>query len=99
MVRVAALPAHGRGRARAPDPGAPAAAAATDGLGITAMQTAEMLRGKALTAQDEDLAARLDAALEALPDEAYVLPEYEQQSRGQVMGRRPSERGARRRGR
>lgn len=78
---------------------APAAAAATDGLGITAMQTAEMLRGKALTAQDEDLAARLDAALEALPDEAYVLPEYEQQSRGQVMGRRPSERGARRRGR
>ena len=32
---------------------------------------------------------RLDAALKALPDEAYVLPDYEQQSRGVRMGRRP----------
>ncbi|MFK7741210.1 MAG: hypothetical protein AB8H80_12900 [Planctomycetota bacterium] len=68
------------------------AAAATDGLGVTAMQTAEMLRGRALSLEDPDLAERLDAVLEALPDEAYVLPEYEQKSQGRIMGRRPSER-------
>ena len=61
----------------------PAAAAATDGLGITAMQTAEMLRGKALDVDDQDLLARLTAALAELPETAFTLPEYEQRSRGQ----------------
>jgi hypothetical protein len=67
---------------------APAAAAATDGLGITAMQTAEMLRGKALDRKDEALLAQLQAALQALPPEAFELPEYERASRGQGSGRR-----------
>lgn len=66
----------------------PTAAAAVDGLSVTAMQTAEMLRGKALDAKDQDLVERLDAALDALPDEAFILPEYEQRSRGQTMSRR-----------
>jgi len=68
---------------------APGAVAATDGLGITAMQTAEMLRGRALSSENADLVRRLDEALKALPDEAYVLPEYEQRSRGQRSSRRP----------
>jgi hypothetical protein len=67
---------------------APAAAAATDGLGITAMQTAEMLRGKALEAKDQALLDQLAAALQALPPEAFELPEYERASRGQGGGRR-----------
>ncbi len=71
---------------------APAAAAAVDGLGITTMQTAEMLRGKALDAKDENLLAQLAAALQALPPEAFELPEYERASRGQGRG------GNRRRG-
>jgi hypothetical protein len=66
---------------------APAAAAAEDGLGITAMQTAEMLRGRALDAENKDLLQRLERALQALPPEAFVLPEYERASRGQ--GNRP----------
>ena len=60
----------------------PSAAAATDGLSITAMQTAEMLRGLAISQDERDLLARLAEALENLPPEAFVLPEYEQRSRG-----------------
>ncbi len=60
---------------------APLAAAAVDGLSITAMQTAEALRGKALQ-EDPDLVARLDAALRALPDDAFLMPEYEQRNPG-----------------
>jgi hypothetical protein len=58
---------------------APLAAAAVDGLSITAMQTAEALRGKALQ-DDPDLVERLDAALQELPDGAFLMPEYEQQN-------------------
>jgi hypothetical protein len=61
----------------------PTAAAATDGLSITAMQTAEMLRGRAIDEKDQDLLGRLAEALKELPPEAFVLPEYEQRSRGQ----------------
>ncbi|MFT4511443.1 MAG: hypothetical protein ACI89X_004377 [Planctomycetota bacterium] len=61
----------------------PTAAAATDGLSITAMQTAEMLRGRAIDEKDTDLLERLAEALKKLPPEAFVLPEYEQRSRGQ----------------
>ena len=61
----------------------PSAAAATDGLSITAMQTAEMLRGRAIEAKDTDLQERLALALKQLPPEAFTLPEYEQRSRGQ----------------
>ena len=60
---------------------APLAAAAVDGLSLTAMQTAEALRGKALQ-DDPDLVERLDAALRELPDEAFLLPEYEQANPG-----------------
>ena len=73
----------------------PAAASATDGLGITTMQTAEMLKGKALDKQDEALLQQLAAALKALPPEAFELPEYERASRGQG-GQRLG--GSRRRG-
>ena len=60
---------------------APQAAGAIDGLSITAMQTAEALRGKALR-DDPDLVELLDAALQELPDEAFLLPEYEQRNPG-----------------
>ena len=60
----------------------PSAAAATDGLSITAMQTAEMLRGLAISQNEPDLLERLAAALKKRPPEAFVLPEYEQRSRG-----------------
>lgn len=66
----------------------PAAAAAVDGLGITTMQTAEMLRGKALDAKDDALLQQLEAALKALPPAAFELPEYERASRGQGGGNR-----------
>ena len=64
----------------------PTAASATDGLSITAMQTAEMLRGRAIDQKDVDLQERLANALKSLPPEAFTLPEYEQRSRG--AGRR-----------
>ncbi len=67
---------------------APAAAAAVDGLSVTGMQTAEMLRGRALDAQRTDLLESLAAALKALPPEAFELPDYERASRGQGGGRR-----------
>ena len=60
---------------------APRAASAVDGLSITAMQTAEALRGQALQ-DDPDLVARLDASLRDLPDDAFLLPEYEQRNPG-----------------
>jgi tetratricopeptide (TPR) repeat protein len=60
---------------------APLAAAAVDGLSISAMQTAEALRGKALQ-DDPELVERLDAALLQLPDDAFLLPEYEQRNPG-----------------
>jgi len=60
---------------------APLAAAAVDGLSITAMQTAEALRGQALR-DDPDLVERLDEVLSDLPDGAFLLPEYEQRNPG-----------------
>jgi hypothetical protein len=53
------------------------AAAATDGLGITAVQTADMLRAAAERNGETELVAALDAALAALPKEALEVPEYE----------------------
>jgi hypothetical protein len=67
---------------------APAAVAAVDGLGITTMQTAEMLAGKLRERPEDPLGAALAAALQALPPEAFELPEYERASRGQGSGRR-----------
>lgn len=58
---------------------APLAAAATDGLGVTAMQTADALRAKA-TGKDDALVAALDEALKQLPEGAFALPEYEQRT-------------------
>jgi hypothetical protein len=67
---------------------APKAAAAVDGLGITTMQTAEMLRGRATAEKNEALLAQLTEALAALPPEAFEQPEYERGSRPQGGGRR-----------
>jgi hypothetical protein len=57
------------------------------------MQTAEMLKGKALDQKDTALQQQLDAALQALPPEAFELPEYERASRGQRGGQRRGRRG------
>ncbi|HIE69929.1 MAG TPA: hypothetical protein EYP98_07010 [Planctomycetes bacterium] len=62
------------------------------------MQTAEMLRGRAIDAKDLDLQERLAEALKKLPREAFTLPEYEQRSRGQPpssQGGNNNQRGAR----
>lgn len=67
---------------------APAAAAAVDGLSVTGMQTAEMLRGRAIDEKRDDLLQALQAALAKLPPAAFDLPEYERASRGQRGGRR-----------
>ncbi|MCR9248126.1 MAG: hypothetical protein NXI31_24110 [bacterium] len=66
----------------------PAATSAVDGLSRTGLQTADELRARANEAGLEDVVAEIDAALEALPDEAYVLPEYEQLSQGHRLDRR-----------
>ena len=66
----------------------PAAVATTDGLGITTMQTVEMLRAKLVEPQHAALRQQLDDAVKALPPEAFELPEYERASRGQGGGRR-----------
>ncbi|HEX6813140.1 MAG TPA: hypothetical protein VF384_16070 [Planctomycetota bacterium] len=68
---------------------APMAGAAVDGLGSTAVQTAQMLRAKATEAKAEDLVKQIDAALEALPAEALTPPEYE---RNNPPGNRPQRR-------
>jgi tetratricopeptide (TPR) repeat protein len=73
--------------------GPAAAIAATDGLGVTTMQTAEMLRGNARDAKDEALLQQLEAALQRLPPEAFELPEYERASRGQGGQRNRPRRG------
>jgi hypothetical protein len=68
---------------------APMAGAAVDGLGSTAVQTAQMLRAKATEAKAEDLVKQVDAALQALPAEALIPPEYE---RNNPPGNRPQRR-------
>lgn len=66
---------------------APVAAASVDGLGTYGIQTAQTLRARASEQKLDDLVQQLDAALQALPPEAFELPEYE---RGQqnVRGNR-----------
>lgn len=61
---------------------APLAAAAVDGLGVTAVQTADMLRARATESGADELVTALDAALAQLPAAALEPPEYEQASRG-----------------
>lgn len=61
---------------------APLAAAAVDGLGVTAVQTADMLRARATAAGSLDVVTALDAALAKLPPAALEPPEYERASRG-----------------
>jgi hypothetical protein len=70
---------------------APLAAAAVDGLGVTAVQTADMLRARATASGAADITTALDAALAQLPAAALVPPEYERASRGagRARGRRP----------
>jgi hypothetical protein len=67
---------------------APRAAASTDGLGMTAMQTTEMLRARALTQKLDGLVQQIDTAVAALPPEAHELPEYERASRQRPANRR-----------
>jgi len=68
---------------------APTAGAAVDGLGTTAVQTAQMLRAKATEANNDELVKQVDAALQALPPEALQPPEYE---RNQPGNQRPARR-------
>ncbi|HZN41627.1 MAG TPA: hypothetical protein VFD82_22670 [Planctomycetota bacterium] len=67
---------------------APMAGAAVDGLGTTAVQTAEMLRAKATEANNEELVKQVDAALQALPAEALQPPEYERNQPNRPARRR-----------
>lgn len=56
---------------------APTAAGALDGLGLSAVATARMLRARLAEAGRGDLEARLAAALDALPPAAFAPPEFE----------------------
>ncbi|MBL8729306.1 MAG: hypothetical protein JNM25_12790 [Planctomycetes bacterium] len=67
---------------------APLAAAAVDGLGVTAVQTADMLRARASASGADDLVAALDRAVAALPPAALEPPDYERASRGGRARRR-----------
>ncbi|MBX3461534.1 MAG: hypothetical protein KF830_00040 [Planctomycetes bacterium] len=67
---------------------APLAAAAVDGLGVTAVQTADMLRARAVAAGAQAIVETLARELAALPPAALEPPEYERASR-QAGGRRP----------
>ncbi|MBL9079911.1 MAG: hypothetical protein JNL08_20625 [Planctomycetes bacterium] len=60
----------------------PLAGAAVDGLAVTGVQTADMLRARARTLGQQELAARVDALLRDLPPAALEPPEYERASRG-----------------
>ncbi|MBL8749508.1 MAG: hypothetical protein JNK78_10140 [Planctomycetes bacterium] len=67
---------------------APLAAAAVDGLGVTAVQTADMLRARAVETNAQDVVQAVDQALTALPDEALIPPEYERASGNTKIRRR-----------
>jgi len=67
---------------------APHAAAAVDGLGVTAVQTADALRAKAVDAKAQDVVQAIDQAMSELPPEALVPPEYERASGNTQRNRR-----------
>lgn len=66
----------------------PAATSAVDGLSRTGLQNCDELRARAAAADLTDMVQEIDQALAALPDEAYVLPDYEQRSQGARLDRR-----------
>jgi hypothetical protein len=55
----------------------PEAAASQDGLNITPVDTAKMLRARLVEAKRDDLVARLQAALDRLDPDLLQLPAYE----------------------
>ncbi|MFH1999491.1 MAG: hypothetical protein ABIK28_07420, partial [Planctomycetota bacterium] len=57
----------------------PDAAATLDGLGISPVDTAKMLRARLAEANQDELAARVDAALESLDPVMLELPAYERE--------------------
>lgn len=71
----------------------PDAAATLDGLGISPVDTAKMLRQRLVERKRDDLVATLDAALASLDPELLRLPAYESEgpsrpTRGRGPGRR-----------
>lgn len=60
----------------------PSAAATLDGLNISAVQTAKMLRAFLLDLKEKDLAAKLDDALGKLDPAMLEVPAYERQGPG-----------------
>ncbi len=71
----------------------PDAAASPDGLNLTPVDTARLLRTKLGAPQQESMLARLQAGLDALPPEMLKQPEWERE----VPGARPTNREPRRR--
>ena len=67
---------------------APLAAAAVDGLGVTAVQTADMLRARATEAKAMDVVQALDQVMSELPPDALIPPEYERASGNTQRNRR-----------
>ncbi len=66
----------------------PEAAGSMDGLNITPVQTARMLRARLKRLDKDELVAKLDAALRELPPAALELPPYEQGVPDQQPARR-----------
>lgn len=69
--------------ARCPD-----AAGSLDGLSITPVQTAQMLRARLRRLDLDELKAKLDAALDKLPPKAFVEPFYERDARNDPLEQR-----------
>lgn len=67
---------------------APLAASAVDGLAVTAVQTADMLRARALESGAQDVVQSLDQTMAELPPEALVPPEYERAAGNTARSRR-----------
>jgi hypothetical protein len=71
----------------------PDAAATPDGLNLTPVDTAKLLRTRLTTAEKPELAAKLQSALDALDPELLKMPAWERE----VPGARPTNREPRRR--
>lgn len=72
----------------------PEAAASLDGLNISAVDTAKMLRPRLVDLKRDDLVATLQAALDKLDPEFLLLPAYEREVPGPGSNNRPPRRRA-----
>ena len=73
------------------------AAASLDGLGISPVGTAQMLRARLVEAEREDLALSVQSALDALDPELLLLPAFERGGPAPSSDRSSGDRGTRRR--